>query len=66
MNVLGTKESISKSLFADLLSQVWYKIFQKPTSLVDLEQLEFFQLIEINNIKHFDQQLYNRYQYWIE
>ena len=29
MNVLGTKESISKSLFADLLSQVWYKSFSE-------------------------------------
>ena len=44
------------------------RVFVEPTSLADLDQLEFFQLRELNkyNIRRFDQRLYNRYQHWIE
>ena len=44
------------------------KVVQKPTSLADLEQLEFFQQIGINTTSNTltNEWLYNRYHNWIE
>ena len=48
MSVLGTKESVSKVYLPICFLKYDIRVFQKPTSLGDLEQLEFVQLIEIN------------------
>ena len=48
INVLGPKESISKSTFVDLLSQVWYKGLSETNIISAFRATGIFQLIGIN------------------
>ena len=42
MNVLGPKESVSKSTFVDLLSQVWYKVLSETNIISEFRATEIF------------------------
>ena len=42
VNVLGPKESISKSTFFDLLSQVWYKVLSETNIISEFRATEIF------------------------
>ena len=67
MNVLGPKESISKSAFVDLLSQIWYKGLSECTIICRFRATGIFPTNRDKyDIKHFDQQLCNYYQHQIE
>ena len=67
MNVLGPKESISKSTFVDSLSQVWYKDLSETNIISGFKANGIFPTNRDKcNIKLFDQPLYNHYQNWIE
>ena len=67
MNVLGPRESISKSTFVNLLSQIWYKGLSETNIISRFRTTGIFPTNRDKyNIKCFHQQLYNRYQLWIE
>ena len=67
INVLGSKESISKITFVNLLSQVWYKGLSETSIISGFRATRFFPTNRNKyNIKCFDQQLYNCYQHWTE
>ena len=67
MNVLGPKESISKSTFVDLFSQVWCKGLSETNIISGFRATGIFPINRDKyNIKCFDNWLYNHYQPWIE
>lgn len=67
VNILGPRESISKSNFVDLLSKVWHKGLN-PENVRWAFRVTIVWLVNVEkyNTEHFDPRLLKRYHYWIE
>ena len=67
MNLFGPRETISKSVFVDLLSEIWHKCF---SSINIISGFRATGIYPINREKYpqdrFDQRLLKRYKNWVD
>ena len=63
MNLLGPRETISKSVFVDVLSDIWHKILSEKNIVAGFRATEIFPLNHENHPQdRFDQRLLKRYK----
>ena len=66
MNLLGPRETISKSVFVDSLSDIWHKILSEKNIVAGFRATEIFPLNHENHPQdRFDQRLLKRYKNWV-
>ena len=68
MNLFGPRETISKSVFVDLLSEIWHKCLSSTINIIS--GFRATGIYPINREKYpqdrFDQRLLKRYKNWVD